>query len=946
MAVPLIVSAMLAVPVPIAWYLASQDKKRKDTKPVIEISNAENGGGEEENPINWRLRYENTVDTFLNNIMFWVFIIYPGQSFVTMQTFVCKKIAETTYLTADYYERCPYSYGNFGDLGKWNSLAAASACYFFIYPIGIPLFMILVMRAHRIPELKRKKVGSSLISSMIAEYMSATSTASSQRLASFLGMKRDTNLVSRNMQEAEFERRSEALYVEIFPEHHLCSADCAGHTLPDLPSRFLQEMDYPSDLPTLINAARAWFERIDISASGALGRADLSKEFVRLGISEHAAFSIWQYHDTDQSNSLSFEQFCDMILHLIENSHSTLTAADMLALGRLMRDYDADSSGTLDLGEFKELARELAEINIFNGREAVETLDPRRLYVLREFNWKRREIQKMEEGDDGPDNRRDQISNMKSQFDVEKKPTGDEAQDEEAQEPAEPMYKTTKAMKAELEKTCRLINEICETCFPNTDLNVRAGKLEYDSKDLFDVVFEVKQKVHFVLCENLNEHGPAQSLHSLFEHSMDENATYAMLIQVEKIENSLRSILLDQVLDIAYTLEKEGLISVSTLEWDGSLGREEQVVINRLGFLLNAYSVQSYYWEFIEMARKLILTSFLSVLYQGSTEHLAGSLMTIFLFLLAQMLLKPYLNQGLNVFQRLSLISQWFTVFGGICFKMVDYIDTQYGNEPSGARDVVGTLIFICNVAAAALYPLYRLFDAYAESREIDWDIVTKILNIEALQPVYTFFSCCVAAKDTAQNLRETSESAVKARALAFGTRAAGGDDQAQSLKDKYALAKEAHATVKAAQGHVEGVKASKDDLTAAGKSLYTEAGVAQESDIVLEDNGDEGAGTRDLGSPMPRSAPNLQVDSRDGVRPFSEATLVFAGNDTDSSQNQHGAPVGAPGMPVAIANQTLEFSSQPGMKIPWGEVERDATSLTPPAAPPRRNRPTRFGEA
>lgn len=51
------------------------------------------------------------------------------------------------------------------------------------------------------------------------------------------------------------------------------------------------------------------------------------------------------------------------------------------------------------------------------------------------------------------------------------------------------------------------------------------------------------------------------------------------------------------------------------------------------------------------MARKLILTSFLSVLYQGSVEHLAGSLMTIFLFLLAQMLLKPYLNQGLNIFQ-------------------------------------------------------------------------------------------------------------------------------------------------------------------------------------------------------------------------------------------------------------------------------------------------------
>jgi hypothetical protein len=56
-------------------------------------------------------------------------------------------------------------------------------------------------------------------------------------------------------------------------------------------------------------------------------------------------------------------------------------------------------------------------------------------------------------------------------------------------------------------------------------------------------------------------------------------------------------------------------------------------------------------------ARKLILTCVLGVLYEGTAEHLAGSLMTIFIFLLAQMLLNPYLNQGLNIFQRLSLIS-------------------------------------------------------------------------------------------------------------------------------------------------------------------------------------------------------------------------------------------------------------------------------------------------
>jgi hypothetical protein len=77
---------------------------------------------------------------------------------------------------------------------------------------------------------------------------------------------------------------------------------------------------------------------------------------------------------------------------------------------------------------------------------------------------------------------------------------------------------------------------------------------------------------------------------------------------------------------------------------------------------------------FMQM-RKLILTCFLGVLYEGSVEHLAGSLMTIFLFLLAQMLLKPYLNQGLNVFQRLSLIS--VINFCSSCEMILAYVQVR-----------------------------------------------------------------------------------------------------------------------------------------------------------------------------------------------------------------------------------------------------------------------------
>ena len=61
------------------------------------------------------------------------------------------------------------------------------------------------------------------------------------------------------------------------------------------------------------------------------------------------------------------------------------------------------------------------------------------------------------------------------------------------------------------------------------------------------------------------------------------------------------------------------------IEWDGSLGPKEELAILRLGFLLNAYQVSCWYWELVEMVRKLILSAILVVVYDGSPPHLAGA---------------------------------------------------------------------------------------------------------------------------------------------------------------------------------------------------------------------------------------------------------------------------------------------------------------------------------
>lgn len=76
-----------------------------------------------------------------------------------------------------------------------------------------------------------------------------------------------------------------------------------------------------------------------------------------------------------------------------------------------------------------------------------------------------------------------------------------------------------------------------------------------------------------------------------------ESEAYKMLIEVERLESMMRDVLVQQVLATTFKLRKNGIVSIPAIAWDGSLGPEEQRIINRVGFLVNAYSVQTWYWE-------------------------------------------------------------------------------------------------------------------------------------------------------------------------------------------------------------------------------------------------------------------------------------------------------------------------------------------------------------
>jgi Ca2+-binding EF-hand superfamily protein len=910
---PLVVIFFMSIPVAISFLQFNRTKKKQNQAPDLE----EDGRSDVKAAAALaRQRYEKVLDCFWNNLMFWLFIIYPGASRASLEPFVCMKIYKTNYLIASW-EDCPWEGGS---LRTWKPLAGIALLFIFIYPIGVPVLMYLLMRYNGVPEMAKKKIGNSLVTSMISSVMKKMSSASSHRLASFIGvppsmerliesaqkspglkwkevrtieptsreitsdrlvaiLRQKTELSQEDLNglniaglsflvyvkvddkyftpdetvalDAEFERRSREVYYEIFPDALHSEQESTGCKLPNMAMMLLGKLKYPVDLSAAALQAKKWFACIDVDMSGKLSLDELEKELENIKLTQQEMKFIMEFHIKDKSENgkmsdndcLDVEEFVKTIVHVLDNSITALNAADMVTVGHLFQGYDKDGNGEIDLEEFHEMTKDLVKKNyVFSGLENLESLDLNQLLRLREFAWKGRAISKPEEDDrdnaEGEDRDNAEGDGEKGQEDVE----GDDKKNAEAGSAAddkkhaetsaeehwnednnkedEDDSKEEKKYVVSDKDNCKAkeiydgVKLICETLFESDKpLNIEVKSL-LDSKKgvLFGKMVPFYNKLKFkmqdlafhdheqarenqqdsghtvLLCEispvmdsaslSVARRGRKGSLTAAMKEDgltigLNPDA-YTALIKVEGYEDDLKAILLGHVMQIAFNLDSEGIIAAPPLDWDGSLGPHEERMMNRLAFLLKAYSVQAWWWELLEMLRKFILTVGLAALYKGSPEHLGGSLLTIFVFLLMHVLLKPYINAGLNIYQRLALVSAFLTAFGALMFILQTSYAFQNGTKDDGpGKTIVGVIILVCNAAAAGLYPLWRVLVSLSEGK-FDWktmkehigSVVTKCLGAKAVQSIAQSCSCCVTAAALADKATEAKKVADKARDL------------------------------------------------------------------------------------------------------------------------------------------------------------------------------------
>lgn len=77
----------------------------------------------------------------------------------------------------------------------------------------------------------------------------------------------------------------------------------------------------------------------------------------------------------------------------------------------------------------------------------------------------------------------------------------------------------------------------------------------------------------------------------------DTRLIFNLRHNVMKNKDVFTALLLKRVQQLGLDLMEEGGITIPPLEWDGALGPREVNVIERLGFLLDAYQAKVWYWE-------------------------------------------------------------------------------------------------------------------------------------------------------------------------------------------------------------------------------------------------------------------------------------------------------------------------------------------------------------
>lgn len=121
-----------------------------------------------------------------------------------------------------------------------------------------------------------------------------------------------------------------------------------------------------------------------------------------------------------------------------------------------------------------------------------------------------------------------------------------------------------------------------------------------------------------------------------------------------------------------------------------------------LDFIRRAYEDKYYWWEVVEVVRKLVLTTATVLFLEGAASQIVVTILVSFGFLLALQSAKPYESEGDDTAALFAQITLLMTSFSALLLR-VDVMDADAWDSP--ALDLLITLV-LALIPAVALYEL------------------------------------------------------------------------------------------------------------------------------------------------------------------------------------------------------------------------------------------------
>ena len=148
-----------------------------------------------------------------------------------------------------------------------------------------------------------------------------------------------------------------------------------------------------------------------------------------------------------------------------------------------------------------------------------------------------------------------------------------------------------------------------------------------------------------------------------------------------------------------------------------------------ISFLYAAYSLQSWYWEVLELVRKLALTSILALIAPGSAGQVVVGLLLAFTMLLATMQLQPYVHPTLNLVAKAAQLNLFLLLLVGVLLKL--NIDGE-----GDAHFFSGIVTALCVVPIGMPFLIHMYLRFVVRALAADITALPACLRIDVLYPL------------------------------------------------------------------------------------------------------------------------------------------------------------------------------------------------------------------